>query len=230
MAFKLDLTERSYGGKKFRPRPSCYLEKESNLILCVTPWGRDDISETIVDSIKNFLAMANDDQEITVPYARKQNLNRTGNVLRMAIILASEKIHKEYNKDEYTAGFEVFAGLQEGHQWTYVSCGQPSLILLRENMGAIPVHHNIDLNIRAPMKTLSDPLPNHILGMGQHPPIQFGSLSLQKKDKLMLISRSYLPSCFFSMGKDLSDSQKVSQVLAEDDQDIPFWLGLVDLD
>ena len=229
MALNINLSEQSYGGKKFRPAPQCYVEKDSNLLICITPWGKSDIADEIVDSIKNFLTMANEDSEITVPYARKQNLNQKGNVLRMAIIMASERIYKEYNKEEYTAGFEIFAAIQEGPQWTYVSCGQPSFIMNRQNIGNIPINHSLDLNLLVPKSPTTDPLPNQMLGLGQHPPIQYGNIQLKKTDKLLLASRIYLPESFYSLKREQFNLKSITQTLAQDSVDIPFWLGFIDI-
>lgn len=229
MAINIKLTEQSYGGKKFRPAPKCYLEKGSNLLICITAWGSEEIADEIVDSIKNFLTMANEDNEITVPYARKQNLNQKGNVLRMAIIMASERIFKEYNNDEYNAGFEIFAAIQEGPQWTYVSCGQPSFMINRKNMGTLPINHSLDLNLLVPKSSVIDPLPNQMLGLGQHPPIQYGNIRLKKSDKLLLSSRIYMPDTFYSLDRGSFDIQSITKTLATDNVDIPFWLGFIDI-
>ncbi|MCB0378459.1 MAG: hypothetical protein KDD33_08205 [Bdellovibrionales bacterium] len=230
MAFKLRLEERSYGGKKFRPKPLCYVDPTSNLLLCITSWGQQDIDKEIIDSIKSFLTLATEDSEITVPYARKQNLERKGNVLRMSVIMASEKIFKDYNQEEYSAGFEIFAAIQEGPQWTYVSCGQPSLILNRQNMGTIPVNQNLDLNVQSVRTPLTDPLPNQLLGLGQHPPIQYGNIRVHKTDKIALVSRSYLPNSFFTIHREDFNQDNITRALAEDHQDIPFWLAMVNFD
>ena len=227
MASSFQLVERSYGGKKFRPKAKVYNDEANNLLICVTPWGVEEVSDIVIDSIKNFLASAGKDDDATVPYARKDSLNRLGNVLRMAIMMASERIHKEYNSEIYSAGFEIFAGFSQGRQWTYVCCGQPSLVLLRKGVGAIPIHHNLDLNTKISHRLILDPLPSHLLGIGQHPPIQFGNLSLTSKDQLMLISRSYLPQAFFAIPERNRNLNSVSETLAKDNPDIPFWAGLV---
>lgn len=229
MALNINLSEQSYGGKKFRPTPVCYLEKDSNLLICITSWGKENIADGIVDSIKNFLSTASEDTDVTVPYARKQNLNQKGNILRMAIIMASERIFKDHNKDEYTAGFEIFAAIQEGPQWTYVSCGQPSFILNRQGLGTLPINHSLDLNLLVPKSSIIDPLPNQMLGLGQHPPIQYGNIKLKKSDKLLLASRVYLPGSFYSLNYEDFQIQTITQTLAEDSLDMPFWLGFIDI-
>ena len=229
MAINISLVERSYGGKKFRPQPKCYFEKSNNLLLCITAWGKESIADEIVESIKNFLSLANEDTEITVPYAKKQNLNQKGNVLRMAIIMASERIYKDYNQEEYTAGFEIFAAIQEGPQWTYVSCGQPSFVLYRKGLGALPINHNLDLNLLVPKSTVVDPLPNQLLGLGQHPPIQYGNLRLKASDKLLLVSRIYLPNQFFALEESDFHIDAITQTLASESVDIPFWIGFINV-
>lgn len=229
MDLNIKLEERSYGGKKFRPNTVVFHEKTNNLTLCVTPWGRTEVAEKVIENIRNFIAVAADDEELTVPYARKENLHQFGNMLRMAIIMASEKIHNQFNKEEYTAGFEIFAALQEGPQWIYVSCGQPSVTLFRKNKSALSLSQNVDLNILTQRVPSSDPLPNQLLGLGQHPPITYGNVRLQPGDRVALVSRTYLPNEFFRLDEQSFNQQEISETLANDSQETPFWLGFINV-
>lgn len=230
MATNIKIEERSYGGKKFRPTTAVDFEASNNQLICVTAWGQHDFASKVTESIKNFITMAKEDTELTVPFARKENLQQMGNVLRMAVILASEKIYKEYNKDEYVSGFEVFAGVQDGSQWIFVNCGQPSLILCRQGLGVIPLSQAVDLNVLTLRTSILDPLPNNLLGLGQHPPINYGNIRLRRTDKLALVSRTYIPSEFYKLGVGQFNSDNISNSLAQDNQELPFWLGFIQVD
>ncbi len=230
MALNIKISERSYGGKKFRPPVIVDFEKSNNLLLCVTPWGQPDIADKVIQSVKSFVTMAFEDTELTVPYARKENLQQMGNILRMAVIMASEKIFNEFNKEEYTSGFEVFAAVQDGPQWIYVSCGQPSLVINRKDMGSVPLSQAVDLNVLTLRNSILDPLPNQLLGLGQHPPIQYGNVYLKDTDKLALISRTYLPNQFFELNRERFNSDEIAKTLAKENQEVPFWLGFIDVD
>ncbi len=227
MDISLSWTQRSYGGKKFRPSTIVHNENPNQLLICVTTWGRAEIAEKVIESLKNFVSMASDDEDLTLAYERKENLHKMGNILRMAVITASEKIYSQYNKDEYTTGFEVFAAVKDGPQWIYVSCGQPSLILYRKDLGMLPLTQAIDLNVLTLNKSLIEPLPSQLLGLGQNPPIQYGNIRLQNQDRLALISRTYLPHSFYKIESQDFNQDTISRVLAQDHQDIPFWLGLL---
>lgn len=230
MDLSIKFQDRSFGGKKFRPKTLVYQEKNSNMLLCITPWGRADIADTVADSIKNFLVLANEDSEVTIPYPRKENLHKLGNTLRMAVIMASEKIFNQYNQEEYTTGFEIFAAIQEGKQWIFVSCGQPSLILFREKLGIIPLYQSIDLNVLTVRDLIKDPLPSQLLGLGQNPPIHYGNLRLRNTDRLALISRTYLPNDLFTLPPDSFDPDQISKLLAHENEDVPFWLAFINVD
>ena len=230
MALAIKLTERSFGGKKFRPDTQVFQDKESNLLMCITAWGSQDIAEKVAESIQNFIALANEDQDVTVPYARKENLHTMGNILRMAVIMASEKIYTQHNKDEYSAAFEIFAAIQDGPQWIYISCGQPSVVLYRKGMGAIPLCQSIDLNILTTQQQVHDPLPNQLLGLGQHPPINYGNVCIKATDKIALVSRTFLPNDFFRLEEDDFNQKEIATVLAKNDENIPFWLGFIGFD
>ena len=230
MATNIKIEERSYGGKKFRPPAVVDFESSNNLLLCMTPWGQPNIAEKVIQSIKSFVTMAYEDTELTVPYARKENLQQMGNILRMAVIMASEKIFNEFNKEEYTSAFEIFAAVQDGPQWIYVSCGQPSLVVNRKGLGTIPLTQAIDLNVLSLRNSVQDPLPNQLLGLGQHPPIQFGNIFLKKSDKLALVSRTYLPNEFYELKREDFTKDKIANTLANENQEVPFWLGFIDID
>ncbi len=229
MAIPIKISERSYGGKKFRPNTIVDFEESNNLLICITPWGQDEVADKVIESIKSFITMANEDNEVTIPYARKENLHQMGNILRMAVIMASEKVFNEYNKEEYSAGFEIFAAIQDGPQWIFVSCGQPSLVIYRSGIGLLPIHQSIDLNVLTLRSSIQDPLPNQLLGLGQHPPIQFGNIRLKKTDQIALISRTYLPNSFFKIDQDQFNMEQVSLLLAEDNQEVPFWIGFLEV-
>lgn len=227
MAINIKLVERSYGGKKFRPSTIVDFEPSSNLLICVTPWGRQEIASKVTESMKAFIATAKEDTEMTVPYAQKDNLQQMGNILRMATIMASEKIYSEFNDQEYTSGFEIFAAIQDGPQWNYISCGQPSLILHRKDLGIVPLTQSIDLNVVNSKSCLLDPLPNQLLGLGQHPPIQYGNIRLLEGDQLALISRTYIPTDFYKLETASFHLDGISRSLANNSENVPFWLGLL---
>ena len=226
----LNISERSYGGKKFRPNTLLDFEKSNNLLLCITAWGKENIISRVTESIKSYITLANEDSEVTMLYSRKENLHTMGNTLRMAVIMASEKIYNEFNKEEYTCGFEIFAAVQDGPQWIYVSCGQPSLVIKRKNLGIVPLNQSTDLNVLTQKSSIQDPLPNALLGLGQHPPIQYGNIRLKKSDQLALISRSYLPNSFYKLNNEQFNMEDVALTLAKDNQEVPFWLAFINMD
>lgn len=230
MDLPIKILERSYGGKRFRPETQVFQDQSTDLLMCITPWGPSEVAEKVATSIQSFVTMAGEDKEMTVPYARKENLHAMGNTLRMAVIMASEKIYSQYNKDEYTAGFEIFAAIKEGPQWIYVSCGQPSVVLYRQEMGPLPINQSIDLNILTTQDMIHDPLPNQLLGLGQHPPINFGNLHLRPTDRIALISRTFLPSDLFKLTAEDFTQNEISSVLADNDDNVPFWLGFIGFD
>lgn len=229
MAINLKWQERSYGGKKFRPQTQIHKEAESQLLIVVTTWGQTQIADKVIESVKNFISMASDDEDMTMAYERKENLHKMGNILRMAIITTSEKIYSQYNREEYNCGFEIFAAVQDGPQWIYVSCGQPCLIISRKNIGMIPLSQAIDMNILTQKQSLLDPLPSQLLGIGQNPPLQYGNIRLQEGDKVALISRTYLPQSFYCLDFEDFTTEKISLTLAEESPDTPFWIGLANI-
>ncbi len=228
MDINIKLTERAYGGKKFRPNTHVYYEKASHLLFCVTCWGQGDILDRIMEVIKNSINLSDQDSEMTTLSVPQENLHHSASALQRAVTTASQNIYNHFNKEEYTAGFEIFAAIQEGPQWLYVSYGQPSLVLYREKIGIIPLRQNIDMNILSLRNCLSDPLPSQLLGLSPYPPsVHLGNIYLKPSDRLVLISRTYIPSHFFSLPRNQFNEVEISRLLAKDNKDIPFWLGFI---
>ena len=228
MDINIKFTERAYGGKKFRPNTHIHYEKVNHLLLCITCWGKSGILDRIVEVIKNSMTLSDQDSEVTTLSAPQENLHQSVNALKMAVTTANQNIYNQFNKEEYTAGFEIFVAVQEGPQWIYVSYGQPSLTLYREKMGAIPLRQNIDMNILSLQSCLNDPLPNQLLGLSPYPPsLHLGNIYLKPSDRLVLVSRTYVPGSFFSLPQDQFNEVEISRLLARDNKDIPFWLGFI---
>lgn len=227
MNLNIQLTERAYGGKKFRPNTHVYYEKENHLLVCITCWGQGDILDRILEIIKNSITLSDQDSEVTV-LSNQEELYQPSNILQTAIIKADKNVYEQFNQEEYTTGFEIFVAIQEGPQWLYASCGQPSVILYKKKMGVIPLRQNIDMNILSLQSCLNDPLPGQLLGLSPHPPsIHSGNIYLKPSDRLVLISRTYVPSRFFGLSEDRFNETEISRLLAEDNKDIPFWLGFL---
>ena len=226
------LTERAYGGKKFRPDTHVYHERENNLTVCITCWGSSDSLNRIMELIKNSIILSDESQDMEATALFNENSlhqNQPSKILEMAIAKANQTVYEQFNSEEYTTGFEIFISIQTGPQWLYAVCGQPNIILHREQMGIIPLTHNIDLNVLSLKSCVTDPLPHQILGLSPSPPppIHSGHLYLRPTDHLALISRSYLPKEFFRLSSDHFNEEEISRVLAEDNKDIPFWLGFM---
>ena len=228
---KTQLTERAYGGKKFRPNIHIYQEKENNLTLCITCWGSTDSLNRIVELIKNSIILYDETQDMeATAFLSEGSLrqNQPSKNLELALEKANKAVYEQFNNEEYTTGFEVFISIQSGPQWLYAVCGQPNVILHRKQMGIIPLTHNIDLNVLSLKDCVNDPLPHQILGLSPFPPsIHSGHLYPRSTDHLALISRSYLPKEFFCLSDDRFNEEEISLVLARDNKDIPFWLGFM---
>ena len=145
----------------------------------------------------------------------------------MSVILSSEKIFRKFNKTEYTSGFEIFAASVKNDQFVYVSCGQPNLIFCKKGIGAFPLVVNHDLNFQTAPMDFQSPLPSQLLGIGQHPPLNIGNQKVEPGDFCIAVSRSYVPPELFAADVNSLDLSSVSQILANENPDVPFWLGIL---
>ncbi len=90
----MQITERSYNSKLYRPSPVIYKSHEMELIMVVTPWGEGEMRENINSEISKFIFAAQGDFEVTTPFEYNSSLTKDGNNLRMAILLASSDWYK----------------------------------------------------------------------------------------------------------------------------------------
>ena len=71
------------------------------------------------------------------------------------------------------------------------------------------------------------PLPKELLGLQNHVHLEMGSFRLDHHDKFLMIARSYVPYNLFKYDPQDMTVDNVTKVLSEDNQDHPFWVGLL---
>ncbi|MDZ4660082.1 MAG: hypothetical protein SGJ18_00550 [Pseudomonadota bacterium] len=222
--------ERSYSGKIFRPRPEIYFSDENRLLIVATPWGPRSAAKKVSQIILDYFSAAAQDMEATSPFEKLSCLSPIANNLRIATLLANDKIFREENKTEYTSGVELFAASIEKNDVVWLQVGHPNVLLARTGKGVIPLGSHVDLalDIAAGSKILP-PLPSQLIGLDMSCNLTIGSFRPQINDKLILVSRSAMSDRIYLLSDKEWNLTSVSQSLAQNHPELAYWLGVLDL-
>lgn len=221
------LKERSFGGNLFRPRPEIHCDSKE-LIIIATPWGPRRSAKLAVQVMLDYFLSSRDDRETTSPFERLSCLSSAANNLRIAAMLANDAIWRRENNNEYLAGVEIFASCFFNQEFTWVQVGQPHLFLAKqEQQSLMPLSSSLDLALEmSQARELLPPLPNQMLGVDSSVNLFTSSYRPRKGDHLILLSRSDFPASLYSAPPEES---KISEILANDDPNRPYWLGIIDI-
>ena len=77
--------------------------------------------------------------------------------------------------------------------------------------------------------TLLPPLPSAVMGLDASVNFLGGSFIPQSGDQFIMVSRSSLPENFFMVRDGSYDIPKMTKILADDNPEIAFWIGLLTL-
>lgn len=221
------LESRSYGGKLFRPTPVVFNDESSGVSLVATPWGTRESARRTVEMISELFTTLERDQEATTPYQRLPSLSPVGNNLRTGILMANEFVYGTFNKDEYRTGLEIFAGVRRGNEFTWSVVGMPHTILLRKGKPCFPLALTTDLAFDMSKEGELPPLPGRFLGVDKSIDAQIMSLRTEPGDRLLLLSRSYLPPVLLTRKSDDMNIEETIRVCAQDHASMPAWVGLL---
>ena len=134
----LKFNERPYSGKTFRPRPEIHIDPESRTVIIATPWGPREAATKVIERMNDYLALARSDNEATSPFQKVSCLSDLANSLRIAALLANESLYRDENRIEYRAGVELFAGVFDAGEFSWLQSGNPQILLSRPGRSLLP--------------------------------------------------------------------------------------------
>ena len=224
----LKFEERPYSGKTFRPRPEIHLDAQEKLIIVATPWGSRAAARKVIDRMTDYLSLAREDDEATSPFERLTCLSSQANNLRIAALLANEALYREDNRNEYSAGVELFAAHIGQFELDFIQAGNPQILLSRKGRKLIPVGSQIDLSydLSGPDEILPA-LPSQLLGLDSNLNLNINGFRARAGDRIVLLSHSQVPDVVFSMNEYETNVDSLSRNLAKVHPDLAFWLGIL---
>lgn len=226
----MNVQERSYSGKLFRPAPEVLVDEGAGLLVVATPWGARSAARKTIQSIHDYFLSARQDAEVTSPFQTLTCLNPTGNTLRASLMLANDLIFREENKTEYLSGVELLAVAFSEREWVWAQLGQPQVFLDRFSEQMTPLGAALDFSgsFSATSNVSLPPLPAEMLGLHSTSNISVRNFHPLPGDRMVLLSRSIVPADLYHAPKNERDLDHLSTRLAEQSPDMPFWLAIVD--
>lgn len=117
------------------PIPQLLLRKNEDFefLMCATPWGDNQGVELAFDEIEQYLTAALQDTEVTSPFERFEFYEKELNELRIALLLANEKVYRSVNQQEYVSSCELTILLRNKNRIYFAMIGDHQLLLRRKN-------------------------------------------------------------------------------------------------
>lgn len=219
----LEITHRSYPGKTRRPSP--YIKEDALILSIITPWNAEiSQAEKVVNLFSNYYSISSEDLNKTRMTKPKPYLSSNEDLIYSALEQTNEKIFYEHNEKELSLGFEACFIVETLNEITLAGIGQPHIYISKDNQPLHPVGLSSSSDSLNPSPHL-DPLPYHLLGAHDETSIFIQSIKKMDKNQLVLTYRNYIPGSFIDEQNRSLDV--LSNILAQENQDIPFWLGLV---
>jgi hypothetical protein len=224
----MELTERSYGGKLFRPRPEVFISDDKKLFIMATPWGPRKMAQAFIDKVTSELQDFSVDPDHTIYSMPSDTMSEKESRLRLVLLSLHEDLREEFNNENLSSGLEILCLLKDGKKISWFKIGAPFLAMLRTNH-LLPLHHPLDLSFDHSTTETLPPLPKQLYGLSQNINLEQGSFLHRKGDRLLLVSRSHVPFRTFELPPDEMNLENLTLSLANDNVDQPFWLGLLAL-
>lgn len=226
MVTNMKFESHIYSSKQYRPKPIYHFNEKAGLLITLTPWGSRQKIEPLLQNISDFIATYINDPEATTPFQRLAHLSLEANALNTAALVASKNLYTSLNESELHGGFELSALVIKDQVLTWIQSGHPHIILDRNNKSLLPLHIEVDFSSEFEEQNKLSPLPSHLLGVSESPYLNWGRMKLQPEDKIILLSRSWIPSELYQLRSADRSLNKIVNLIVNNDSEQPFWLGL----
>ena len=212
--------------KTMLPKPEVMVDEKLNLIAVSNAWGNNsNINNIFTDAVLDYYGSASLDSDATRPFPRIPTLSKDANNLRIAIILASQKIYAEFNDKEYNCGIETFVMAMAKQELIWFSTKGFCLILYKQDK-VFPLQSNIPLLVQSNNKDKAAILPLELVGINRNEYIIPNSIKSTAMDKLVLLLKNNFEPKLMTLSASEISLDGVSGMLSSDAEH-PFWLGII---
>lgn len=227
----MNLKYQSFGGSNhFRPQPEILINKNLKIFAVITPWGSrhktKELADFLVQNYENYKSQ----EDITSFFPKLLSLTQEENNLRNLVLSCNQWIFKEQNKSQkYNFGYEMVIGSVIDNQILLVQIGHPFIYLDKQNLSLQALGHVLDLSGGfSHLENKLPPLPSQLMGLYPDTHFSVFNIPIQKKDRLILMSRTFVPAHILDIKTEDRTLDYFSMELSKDDKDMPFWIGILD--
>ena len=219
--------QKSFAGNSFRPLPECQINKDINMFCLLSSWGPRDQNVKVLDFLFQNYESFFSDEEKTRAYSKMESLSKEENMVRNLLLACNEWIFKELN-EEKTGNFayELFFACFAKGKLTFAQVGQPFLYLDRPDLSLQPLGSALDFSALFAQKGKRlAPLPSALIGLYPDTHFSVFSLPLQPEDRLLFISRDFIPLELLQIPREERNLENFLKLLTSENEQSPCWLG-----
>ena len=228
----MNITERAFSANTIRPRPGCHISENQELAAVITSWGQSSLStQAVFEDLESRYSFFSEDMESTRPFPIMQNLSIPENDMRTAIIQVNQDIYNKMNEEEYSIGFELFFVTIKRNICAFSQLGCPIVLIDRPSQALCLTSSSLvlDGSLLFSSQGCQSPLPVQLMGVHEDVSTSSCCFRFNKGDRLILLSRSYVPPSWLSVKREERTIEHLSRLASQDNPQIPFWLGILDL-
>jgi hypothetical protein len=216
----MDFSEIGYRGNYVEIAPSYRLITESNLFMMATSYGNPMLTEKIFDECEREYLSANQDFDVTSPFPKLTCLDGISNRIYTTLLFLNDYIYSNYNKNNYSEGFE-FLILQKVNQKIYwAQIGWPHMFILSQKK-LLGIDHSLG---QRPIKSSKGPnLPHSLLGLSNSLNFRVESSIIRPNEEIIFVKSESLPSDFYNPNQ--ISNEGLIKSLYKNSPTTGAWLG-----
>ncbi len=226
----MEFQSKSYNSDFSKPNPKIFFDKSAKSLVITSCWGHNVDTEPVVETIQNFYNSKLKDKEFTSPFAKLDHLDFYENTLRTAILMANQNFFKKVNSEELISGLEIFVLTKHASSLYIGQIGQPHIFLKRglktnlvstePDLASEYINEKFDL----------PPLPNKLFGTNKSVDIKISKIHCKNNDQIILLKRSQVFPFDFTSNIKKADLDNISSQLVTQNENLPFWLGILNIE
>ena len=223
--------QKSFAGDSFRPLPDFRINPDLNMLCLLSAWGPGDRNVEILDFLFQNYESFSSDEEKTRAYSKLESLSEEENMVRNLLLACNEWIFKELNEEKagHFAYELFFASFMKG-KLTFAQVGQPFLYLDRPVLSLQSLGSALDFSALLAQKGKRlAPLPSALIGLYPDTHFSVFSLPLQPEDRLLFISRDFIPLELLQVPREERNLGNFLKLLTSENEQSPCWLGQLSL-
>lgn len=216
----MNFSDIGYRGDFLQIPPQTRLNESAGLFLLGTSYGDPNLMNVLFDEWEREYLSANQDLDVTSPFPKLTVLDGVANRIYTTILFINEFIYNQYNRDEYTEGFELAVIQKFNSRLYWAQIGFP-LMFLNTKENVIPIDSNFGFRSKTP--NLAPNIPSALVGIERSINFKVETINIKGSEELFFVKSTTLPGEFYQQTH-LSNEDLI-KVLHKTAPNQGAWLG-----